>query len=247
VTRALLQLTSFFCCVWPFQAALELEPGNVEVAKQLGRAKLEDEEARKQRAVAKAISRGAAGGGVQTVNGLTMDLDKLGRVERLAAELAPPAAAPAASSSGAGGAEAAAPQLQANGAAGGQDAAAAGPSGASDREATANGAAPGRGPALPPRAKPGRSGEVNGGHAAQAAEAAGPGPGSASAPAGQGVKATCDALRKLLRDDDAACVYLRECGGLQHIAARVSACGAVRLSHLAMLPRHGDSPDTRRG
>eukprot|EP00198_Chlamydomonas_reinhardtii_P013934 XP_001703271.1 TPR domain-containing protein [Chlamydomonas reinhardtii] len=78
------------------QAALDMDPKNGEVAKQLARARLEDVEARKQRAVAKAVAKnaaaGEAGGGSGTVEaaGLALDLGKLGRVEKLAAALATP-------------------------------------------------------------------------------------------------------------------------------------------------------------
>ncbi|KAG2442702.1 hypothetical protein HXX76_002785 [Chlamydomonas incerta] len=197
------------------QAALDMDPKNAEVAKQLARARLEDDEARKQRAVARAVAKGAggeagsgSGSGTVEAAGLALDLGKLGRVEKLAAALAPPAPpAPAA-------------------------AAAEGEPASASTNGTSNGVAPAagageaaarRGPTLPPR--PAGKGVTAAGAAAGAgatAAASTSGSGSGSVAAGGGsVAATCEELRGLLKGDDGCCVYLRECGGLQSLATRI--------------------------
>lgn len=210
---------SLCCLTHPYlQAALDMDPKNGEVAKQLARARLEDVEARKQRAVAKAVAKnaaaGEAGGGSGTVEaaGLALDLGKLGRVEKLAAALATPpplvVAAPPAPASAEDQAASASSNGSSNGVA---QAAGAG-------EATAR-----RGPALPPR-------PVGKGSAAAAAAAPSSGAAAAASTSGSGsvgvgggsVAVTCEELRGLLNGDDGCCVYLRECGGLQSLATRVS-------------------------
>ncbi|KAG2450163.1 hypothetical protein HYH02_000265 [Chlamydomonas schloesseri] len=229
--------------VQDLQAALELDPKNGEVAKQLARARLEDEEARKQRAVAKAVAKGAAaapggeagsGSGTVEAGGMALDLGKLGRVEKLAAALAPPAppAAPAAaagegatSASNNGSSSSGSSSSSSNGAA------PAGGPGAGAGEASAR-----RGPTLPPRPA-GKGGAVAGAadaaaaaaNGAHAASTSGSGPSEKAAGLGS-LAATCEELRGLLRGDDGCCVYLRECGGLQSLAMRITKAAPSAVS-----------------
>ncbi|GLC44336.1 hypothetical protein PLESTB_000480900 [Pleodorina starrii] len=233
--------------VQDLEAALDIEPGNAEAAKQLVKARQEDEEARKQRAIAKAVGRAASGaaagpGGAVEAGGVVLDLGKLGRLERLAALLAPEAAvAPGASSSSGGGAAAVAADGAAEqGVCGSGDGSAPEPSSSYQQP---GGAGAQRGPALPPRRQAkaagggaagrdqgdGPSSSGGGPVAAERGAASASSPSSSSSSSGPGSSTTtttegiCSELRELLRDDDACCVYLRECGGLQHIAARVIA------------------------
>ncbi|EFJ51905.1 hypothetical protein VOLCADRAFT_86877 [Volvox carteri f. nagariensis] len=227
------------------QSALELEPGNTEVEKQLAKARLENEEARKQRAIARAVGRTAGsassgsnadagavvqrqrggetsdGASVMEAGGVVLDLEKLGRLERLAAALAPVPEAATATGTGitsSGGDQASCEAAAAE--AGNNDS--SGSSGG--REGfpslqTGQQPAPGarRGPTLPPRRQ-----QANGGGSL----GQGPNPSSTASegPAAASTTASiCSDMRSLLRDDDACCVYLRECGGLQNIAARITA------------------------
>ncbi|KAG2500046.1 hypothetical protein HYH03_002326 [Edaphochlamys debaryana] len=193
-------------------SAQELEPGNAEVAKQLARARQEDEEARKQRAIARAVAgkgpKSKAGeegqaaaastpAGTVEVAGMTVDLGKLGHVERLASQLAP--LEPGTSSSGT------VRQAEA-GAQGGAEAASTSAS---------------QSPALPPRGKGGKGAGSSkaGPDAGAGAEQRGP---QDSLTTGSTVAEACAGLRQLLKGDDACCVYYRECGGLAHAAARVA-------------------------
>ncbi|KXZ56527.1 hypothetical protein GPECTOR_1g473 [Gonium pectorale] len=207
------------------EAALEMDPANGEAAKQLATARQEEDEARKQRAITKAVRRGAAaavsaagegseataaaGGkaGITEAAGLTLDLEKLGRLERLAASLAPSAESVPVSGTSEAGPEA------------GSGAAAAGGSGEASTINVASSAQ--RGPILPPRPAKGSgpaAGAANGGARGGADGSAVVLPESAVSASTAGV---CSQLRSLLKGDDACCVYFRECGGLQHVATRV--------------------------
>ncbi|GIL99722.1 hypothetical protein Vretimale_4862 [Volvox reticuliferus] len=231
------------------EAALEIEKGNAEVEKQLGKAKLEDDEARKQRAIAKAVGGAAAGnggsptaaqvqvswkassagggGGLVDAGGVTLDLEKLGRVERLAAELAPKAEA---------GLEAAAFTMRKSEESS-KEAPVSNPSSSNERgpiassalqpeQQRAEQAAPvaQRGPALPPRPQTKGAGLAKGRAAGSNGGGGGHDDGAAAEKTATLTTAgICSKLRLLLHDDDTCCVYLRECGGLQNIASRISA------------------------
>ncbi|GFR41120.1 hypothetical protein Agub_g1764 [Astrephomene gubernaculifera] len=209
------------------QEAAQMEPGNPEVAKQLERARQEDEEARKQRAIAKAVSRGAAGRGASAgeaagaegtgggaaveAAGMALDLEKLGRLERLVGALAP--AESAAATTAAEPAEAAA--AAAERAAAGETV-----SNSQQPQQPQGDAAAHRGPSLPPRQQAkGRGAPSPASGSAGAAAGARP---QAADPAAAATAATCAELQLLLRGGDACCVYLRECGGLENVAKRIA-------------------------
>ncbi len=178
------------------QRAADLEPGNAEVARQLARARQDDEEARKQRAIAKAVSKGAAGAGAEGGVG-ALDLERLGEVERLVGALEGLGA-------GAGGQQG---QGEGQGQQEGKEGQVQAVAGGSSAAGTANGTAAGRGPTLPPRG----AGKGKGSDAAT----------GAAAEKGAGLLGLCERLRELLKGDDASCVYFRECGGMTHLCAAI--------------------------
>lgn len=184
------------------QAALDLEPGDAELQKQMAKAQVDLEEYRKQRTIQKAVaahsgaaaaggagganstssgSGGAAAGAGSAGAGAGLDLEKLGRVERLSGVLAPRSSHEASTSS--------------------EDR----PQAAAEEGDAARRAS--RGPQLPARK-------------AAAAAAAGAGGKAAGGRAGE-VAAACKELQGLVQSDDMCSVYLRECGGLQHLAAQI--------------------------
>ncbi|GLI69147.1 hypothetical protein VaNZ11_013704 [Volvox africanus] len=231
------------------EAALEIEPGNAEVEKQLGKAKLEDDEARKQRAIVKVVvgaagngsgstaaqvdasgkacPSGVSGNGLVDAGGVTLDVEKLGRVERLAAELALKAGADVeAGASTIGGTEDSGKEAPDSDSANGSGRGSFGSRALHPEQQRAEKPAPvaQHGPALPPRPQAKGAGLAKGGAARTNSMFDGHDEGVA---AGKAATSTmvgiCSELRSLLRDDDTCCIYLRECGGLQNVASQIFA------------------------